>query len=99
MNTTYAKESLGTDVLLYFMCGIDSEWEKEIKSVRPDVDVLWLGKHVANVISDKEPVTNIVSEIEKFYKQTGGILPCIMYCRSELMNPKFKKTTNKEKQK
>ena len=35
------------DVILLFMCGIQKSWEEEILDTRPEVDVRWLGRHVA----------------------------------------------------
>jgi len=62
------------------------EWEKEIKSVRPDVDIIWYADLIASVSSEEKPVVNITREIhEKIYEPINNVFPCIEYCRVELL--------------
>jgi len=83
------------DMILFFMCGLQKEWEQMIIDTRPDVNVNWLGSHVANLRSDNS-IINIQQEIrEKHFIPVKDIFPCISYCRSELLyidskNKKYK---------
>jgi hypothetical protein len=71
------------------MCGLQEDWEKEIKAVRPDVEIQWIGQHVANIVSNKLTLVGISREIRNnIYEPKNDVFPCIEYCRYEVIKNK-----------